>query len=69
MIEQPYVIDPNVPLKRTEHVEGCDRQCGLSCPQVDALCWEIGGVLHIHPARWDQYFTPWLKESDPKGKL
>lgn len=42
------VIDPNVSLTRTnEHGE-----------TVEALCWEIYGVLHVHPDRWKQYFEP-----------
>lgn len=53
-----YTIDPNVPLRKTKHVDGCDLQCGFSCPQVDALCWEIDGKIYIHPVRYDQYFAP-----------
>jgi hypothetical protein len=52
----PVIIDSFLPLKRTEHVEGCDQPCACSCPQVDALCWEIDGRIHVHPIRYEQHF-------------
>jgi hypothetical protein len=51
----PVVIDPNVALTRTEHVDGCSRSW-CDCPQVDALCWKIGDAIHVHPDRYEQYF-------------